>query len=42
VHAIHEDVSFTRAMTDAVHHELDELASWLQLTALGPGGPHSS
>ena len=33
VHAIHEDVSFTRPMTDAVHHELDELASWLQLTA---------
>lgn len=42
VHAIHEDVSFTRAMTDAVHHELEELASWLQLTALGPEGLHSS
>jgi uncharacterized protein YcaQ len=42
VHAIHEDVPFTPAMTDAVHHELDELASWLQLTAKGPQGPHSS
>jgi uncharacterized protein YcaQ len=42
VHAIHEDVPFTRAMTDAVHHELEELASWLQLTAKGPGGHHSS
>jgi uncharacterized protein len=42
VHAIHEDVSFTRPMTDAVHHELDELASWLQLTAKGLGGPLSS
>jgi hypothetical protein len=29
-------------MTDAVHHELDELASWQQLTAKGPGGPLSS
>ncbi|HXU98451.1 MAG TPA: crosslink repair DNA glycosylase YcaQ family protein [Jiangellaceae bacterium] len=42
VHAIHEDVSFTRPMTDAVHHELDELASWLQLTAKGSRGPLSS
>jgi uncharacterized protein YcaQ len=42
VHAIHEDVPFTRAMTDAVHHELEELASWLQLTAKGLGDPHSS
>ena len=42
VHAIHEDVSFTRPMTDAVHNELDELASWLQLTAKGSGGPLSS
>ena len=31
VHAIHEDVSFTRTMTAAVHQEIDELASWLQL-----------
>ena len=33
VHAVHEDVPFTRVMTDAVHHELEELASWLRLTA---------
>jgi uncharacterized protein len=37
VHAIHEDVTFTRAMTQAVRDELQELASWLQLTATGPG-----
>jgi len=37
VHAIHEDVTFTRAMTQAVRGELQELASWLQLTATGPG-----
>ena len=42
VHTIHEDVSFTRAMTDAVRHELEELASWLQLTVKGPRAPHSS
>ncbi len=43
VHAVHEDVSFTRAMTDAVHRELEELASWLHLTAKGPGRrPHRS
>jgi uncharacterized protein YcaQ len=42
VHAIHEDVSFTREMTDAVYHEIEELASWLQLTAKGPGSPQSS
>jgi uncharacterized protein YcaQ len=29
VHAIHEDVTFTRAMTKAVQAELDDLASWL-------------
>lgn len=44
VHAIHEDVAFTRAMTQAVHNELQELASWLELTATGrpahgPGRP---
>jgi uncharacterized protein YcaQ len=34
VNAIHEDVSFTRAMTAAVRAELDDLASWLGLTAV--------
>ncbi|HEY6746312.1 MAG TPA: crosslink repair DNA glycosylase YcaQ family protein [Mycobacteriales bacterium] len=31
VHAIHEDVPFSRAMTAAVQAELDDLASWLGL-----------
>jgi uncharacterized protein YcaQ len=31
VNAVHEDVRFTRAMTKAVHAELDRLASWLRL-----------
>ncbi len=31
VHAIHEDVRLTRAMTKAVHAELESLASWLGL-----------
>jgi uncharacterized protein YcaQ len=31
VHAIHEDVEFTRAMAKAVQAELDELAGWLDL-----------
>jgi len=31
VHAIHEDVAFTPDMTEAVHHELQDLASWLRL-----------
>jgi uncharacterized protein YcaQ len=31
VHAIHEDVCFTRAITKAVRAELDSLASWLGL-----------
>jgi uncharacterized protein YcaQ len=34
VHAIHEDVRFTRAMTKAVHSELDDLASWLGLSGV--------
>jgi uncharacterized protein YcaQ len=34
VHAIHEDVKFTRAMTKAVEAELDDLASWLGLGAV--------
>jgi uncharacterized protein YcaQ len=32
VFAIHEDVRFTRAMTRAVHAEVDDLAQWLGLT----------
>ena len=34
VHAVHEDVRFTRAITKAVHAELDALASWLGLEAV--------
>lgn len=36
VHAIHEDVKFTRTMTKAVQAELEELASWLGLVAVEP------
>jgi hypothetical protein len=31
VHAVHEDVKFTRAITKAVHVELEALSSWLGL-----------
>jgi uncharacterized protein YcaQ len=34
VNAIHEDVKFTRAMTKAVLAELEDLASWLGLSAI--------
>jgi uncharacterized protein YcaQ len=34
VHAIHEDVKFTRPMTKAVQAELDDLASWIGLDAV--------
>ena len=34
VHAIHEDVRFTRAVTRAVDAELDALAAWLGLDAV--------
>jgi uncharacterized protein YcaQ len=34
VHAIHEDVRFTRPMTRAVQAELDDLATWLGLDAV--------
>jgi uncharacterized protein len=37
VHAIHEDVKFTRAMTKAVQTELDDLAVWLGLGAVAQG-----
>jgi hypothetical protein len=36
VHAIHEDVKFTRAIAKAVQAELDDLASWLGLGAVEP------
>jgi uncharacterized protein YcaQ len=37
VHAIHEDVRFTRTMTKAVHAELEDLTSWLRLDAVELG-----
>ena len=37
VNAIHRDVPFTKAMTAAVRHEIEDLASWLRLDlALAP------
>jgi uncharacterized protein len=36
VNATHEDVRFTRAMTNAVQAEVDDLASWLGLEAVEP------
>jgi uncharacterized protein YcaQ len=37
VHAIHEDVKFTRTIANAVQAELEDLASWLGLAAVQPG-----
>jgi uncharacterized protein YcaQ len=37
VHAIHEDVKFTRAMTKDVQAELQDLASWLGLASVETG-----
>ena len=37
MHAIHEDVTFTRTMTKAVQAELEDLASWLGLDAVERG-----
>jgi uncharacterized protein YcaQ len=34
VHAIHEDVRFTRTMAKAIQAELDDLAAWLGLDAV--------
>jgi uncharacterized protein len=34
VHAIHEDVKFTRAMNRAVDAELEDMSSWLGLEAV--------
>lgn len=39
VHAIHEDVGFTRAMTRAVHAELESLAGWLGIARLDLPAP---
>ena len=36
VHAIHEDVKFTRTVTKAVQAELEDLGSWLGLSAVEP------
>jgi uncharacterized protein YcaQ len=36
VHAIHEDVKFTRIISKAVQSELDDLASWLEMGAIEP------
>jgi uncharacterized protein YcaQ len=36
VHAIHQDVTFTRAMTNAVRAELEDLATGLRLDAVEP------
>jgi uncharacterized protein YcaQ len=36
VHAIHQDVKFTRTIARAVQSELDDLAAWLGLAAVEP------
>ena len=41
VHAIHEDVRFTRSITRAVHGELEALASWLGLGDVALRSPPS-
>ena len=37
INAIHEDVKFTRTMTKAVQAELEDLASWLGMSAIESG-----
>ena len=37
INAIHEDVKFTRTMTKAVQTELEDLASWLGMSAIESG-----
>ena len=37
VAAVHEDVAFTKAITRAVHREIADLASWLELDLRLPG-----
>jgi len=39
VHAIHEDVRFTKAIRSAVDREIADLATWLGLTLSGPAAP---
>jgi uncharacterized protein len=34
VHAVHEDVRFTREITKAVHAEIEALASWLEMRTI--------
>jgi len=36
VHAIHQDVQFTGAMTEAIHGEIEDLARWLGLSLTLP------
>ena len=36
MHAVHQDVPFTRAMSDAVQAELESLAAWLGLERVSP------
>jgi hypothetical protein len=35
VHALHEDTTFTRAMTADIGTEIADLASWLELEPAG-------
>jgi uncharacterized protein YcaQ len=35
VNALHQDVTFTKAMTDGIRREIDDLAAWLGLTVAG-------
>jgi uncharacterized protein YcaQ len=35
VNALHQDVKFSKAMTDGIRREIDDLASWLGLTVTG-------
>jgi uncharacterized protein YcaQ len=37
VNAIHQDVAFTKAMTAAVHSEIENLAHWLEADPMLPG-----
>jgi uncharacterized protein len=37
VHAVHQDVPFTKTMTSAVDNEIDDLARWLHLRLVRPG-----
>jgi uncharacterized protein len=41
VHAIHQDVPFTPAMSEAVGHEIEDLAAWLALDLTPPRRPYA-